>query len=315
MNDISENRYKYGRLNIETEVKHIEFFLREKFIGSFTNLEYCSYYIGLRHVWNSLGYKKLGIAIAKKQFAHISKILKNTQFTEKKKLKEILKYTTKENKELVEKVNETTVINMLSLESVEPKLKYLEEQINTLEKYINEDIWTNDGKRLFEYYLENLKRKEALGGKKHKALKRGGFDIRQLLGIQKKETRIVPIAYEISQDYIAIINKYKNRHITKLYEIYDKIAAIFNYSQYALNLYYLAAKHEYDYLLKPEHGFDKENLRDDEKQRLNLLNERKTVLQLKYQTSYNINHNFEILKGRKEDLEKKIAIYFTYNVV
>jgi hypothetical protein len=321
MNNISDNRYNYvsrsvnkSRIfNIETEVKHIEFFLREKFIGSFTNLETCSYYIGLRHVWKSLGYKNQGITIAKKQFAHISTILKNTQLTEKKKLKEILKYTTNENKVLVQKVEETTSINMVSLESVEAKLKYLEEKIETFEKDIDQNIWTSNGKRLFEYYLENLKKRESLGGKKRKALKRGGFDIRQLLGIRRKETRIVPVADEISQDYMAIVDIYKISHITKLYKIYDMIASIFNYSQYTLNIYYIAAKKEYGYLLKPEYGFDKRNLRDDEKQMLELLRKQEKIIQ--HQAVYDISHNFGILKNRKDELDKKIATYYTHFVV
>jgi len=320
MNNISDNRYNYvsrsvnkSRIfNIETEVKHIEFFLREKFIGSFTNLESCSYYIGLRHVWKSLGYKNQGITIAKKQFAHISTILKNTQLTEKKKLKEILKYTTNENKVLVQKVEETTSINMVSLESVEAKLKYLEEKIETFEKDIDQNIWTSNGKRLFEYYLENLKKRETLGGKKRKALKRGGFDIRQLLGIRRKETRIVPVADEISQDYMAIVNIYKSSHITKLYKIYDKIASIFNYSQYTLNIYYVAAKEEYGYLLKPEYGFNKRNLRDDEKQMLELLQKQEKIIQ--HQAVHDISHNFGILKKRKDELDKKIATYYTHFV-
>jgi hypothetical protein len=311
-------RYKYKQGNIETEVKHIEFFLREK---DYASLETSSYYTGLRYIYVKLEEPKNGIKIARRQHAHISTILGNTRYSDEKKLEEIQKYTTKENKELVVKINEKTKLNKMSLVSVDEKLKLLTEQIKELESIINQKFWTAAGKRKYEEYLENIRLQGTLGGK------RGGVGsrIRRLLGIKDKRYQVIPMNEDISQDYMAIVNIYKDTHIDKLHQIYDTIVSIFNYAEYhrknarevALTEHRRLEK-EYRYLLTPVIGLNERNYRDDEKQKLEILKKSSSpILQGQRPDLIKSNdvvraitHNFYILNGRKVELERKISMYY-----
>lgn len=314
-------RYKYKQGDIETEVKYIEFFLREK---DYTSLETSSYYIGLRYIYVKLGHPKRGKEKAKEQHAHISTIIGNTRYSDEKKLEEIQKYTTKENKALVVMINEKTKLNKISLVSVDEKLKLLTEQIKELESIINQKFWTAAGKRKYEEYLENIRLQGTLGGK------RGGVGgvgsrIRRLLGIKDKRYQVIPMNEDISQDYMTIVNIYKDTHIDKLRQIYDTIVSIFNYAEYhRKNAREVAlTEHrrletEYRYLLTPVIGLNERNYRDDEKQKLEILKKSSSpILQGQRPDLIKSNdvvraitHNFYILNGRKVELERKISMYY-----
>ena len=317
-------RYKYKQGNIETEVKHIEFFLREK---DYASLETSSYYTGLRYIYVKLEEPKNGIKIARRQHAHISTILGNTRYSDEKKLEEIQKYTTKENKELVVKINEKTKLNKMSLVSVDEKLKLLTEQIKELESIINQKFWTAAGKRKYEEYLENIRLQGTLGGKRGGVGGVGGVGsrIRRLLGIKDKRYQVIPMNEDISQDYMAIVNIYKDTHIDKLRQIYDTIVSIFNYAEYhrknarevALTEHRRLEK-EYRYLLTPVIGLNERNYRDDDKQKLEILKKSSSpILQGQRPDLIKSNdvvraitHNFYILNGRKVELERKISMYY-----
>lgn len=330
------NRYKYKQGNIETEVKHIEFFLREK---GYTSLATSSYYMGLRYIWSSIGHPKNGIKIAKRQHAHISTILGNTRYTDEEKLEEIQKYTMTENKELVVMINEKTKLNKMSLVSVDDKLKFITTKIKELENIISKNLWTAAGKRKYDEYLENIRLRETLGGKRGKAkrgstakgtkgAKRGGVGSRlmRLLGIKDKGYRVIPMKEDISQDYMAIVNIYKDAHIDKLRRIYDTIVSIFNYAEYPRKIARedILKEHqrlinEYGHLLKKVNGFDKRNYRVDEKQMLAILESQPSAILESKRPDLSesnevvraITHNFYIINGRKVDLERKISMYYS----
>lgn len=327
------NRYKYKQGNIETEVKHIEFFLREK---GYTSLATSSYYMGLRYIWSSIGHPKNGIKIAKRQHAHISTILGNTRYTDEEKLEEIQKYTIQENKELVVMINEKTNLNKMSLVSVDDKLKFITTKINELENIISQNLWTAAGKRKYNEYLEIIRRQKTLGGKRGKA-KRGstakgcsvggvGSRLMRLLGIKDKGYRVIPMKEDISQDYMAIVNIYKDAHIDKLRMIYDTIASIFNYAEYPRKIARedILKEHqrlinEYGHLLKKVNGFDPKNYRVDEKRILAILESQPSAILESKRPDLSesnevvraITHNFYIINGRKFDLERKISMYYS----
>ena len=326
------NRYKYKQGNIETEVKHIEFFLREK---GYTSLATSSYYMGLRYIWSSIGHPKNGIKIAKRQHAHISTIIGNTRYSDEKKLEEIQKYTTKENKELVVMINEKTKLNKMSLVSVDDKLKFITTKINELENIISQNLWTAAGKRKYNEYLEIIRRQKTLGGKRGKA-KRGstakgcsvggvGSRLMRFLGIKDKGYRVIPMKEDISQDYMAIVNIYKDAHIDKLRMIYDTIVSIFNYAEYPRKIARedILKEHqrlinEYGHLLKKVNGFDGRNYRIDEKRILAILESQPSAILESKRPDLSesnevvraITHNFYIINGRKVDLERKISMYY-----
>jgi len=291
------NRYKYNQGDIEAEVIQVEFFLREWVIEGYTNLSYSTYYVDLRKIWSSLKLSKEGEKKAKEQHAHISTILKNAQYSDENKLKEIQKYTTAENKELVKKVNDNTRLNKVSLISVDEKLKFITEKIDKLEEIINLDFFTPAGKINYNNYLKITRRQGTQGGKKRGSIaKRGGglrSSIRKFFKknnenkdtpfkkdkenkdtpIKKnKENRVIPVNEDVSQDYMTVLNIYKDGHIKKLRKIYELIASIFNYTEYhrniaredALKQYvsyqeYQQLKTEYNYLLEPVKGFNENN--------------------------------------------------------
>lgn len=324
------NRYKYKEGNIETEVKHIEFFLSEK---DYTSLATSSYYMGLRYIWSSIGHPKNGIKIAKRQHAHISTILGNTRYTEEEKLEEIQKYTMTENKELVVMINEKTKLNKMSLVSVDDKLKFITTKINELENIISQNLWTAAGKRKYNEYLEIIRRQQTLGGKRGKAkrcstAKGGGVGSRlmRLLGIKDKGYRVIPMKEDISQDYMAIVNIYKDAHIDKLRMIYYTIVSIFNYAEYSRKIAredvlkeHQQLINEYGHLLKKVNGFDPKNYRVDEKRMLAILESKPSaILESKRPDLIDSNdvvraitHNFYILNGRRLDLERKISMYYS----
>ena len=308
-------RYKYKQGDIETEVKYIEFFLREK---DYTSLETSSYYIGLRYIYVKLGHPKRGKEKAKEQHAHISTIIGNTRYSDEKKLEEIQKYTTKENKALVVMINEKTKLNKISLVSVDEKLKLLTEQIKELESIISQNFWTAAGKRKYDEYLENIRLQGTLGGKRAKRGGVGGVGgvgsrIRRLLGIKDKEHRVIPMNEDISQDYMTVVNIYKDTHIDKLRQIYDTIASIFNYAEYhrknALNKHQRLIN-EYGYLLK-DAGVKRGDYRVDEKNILAILESNRPDLRESNDVVRAITLNFYILNGRKFDLERKISMYYS----
>jgi len=357
--EIKTDRYKYKRGNIEAEVRQIELFLREKGLQSYTSKTY-SYYAELEHIWKSIGHPKKGKDRAIKQHAHISTILKNPQYNDKQKLEEIQKYTTRENKALVEMVNEKTSLNKMSLVSVDDKLKFITKKIDELESIINQDFWTAAGKRNYNEYLEIVRRRGTqgtLGGKKRtkaakpakpakqrSVAKRGGIgsSFRRLFGMKDKGYQVIPANEDASQDYMTVLNIYKDGHIEKVRQLYDIIASIYNYAEYhrkiaredALKQYesyndnnyelyqeYQHLKNEYHYLLKPVKGFDDENYTQKEKdfknklislENLQLTFLKKTRPDLTDTAHFvrHILHNFEILKGRKVELEKKITLYY-----
>jgi hypothetical protein len=111
---------------------------------------------------------------------------------------------------------------------------------------------------------------------------------------------------------MAVLYNYTEEHIEKVRQLYDIIASIFNYAEYHREYHlkmYKQNEKEYGYLLKNVKGFDKINYSDDEKQMLAILNS----LPLLKETAYfvhHILHNFEILEGRKAELERKIDLYY-----
>ena len=323
-------RYKYKQGDIETEVKYIEFFLREK---DYTSLETSSYYMGLRYIYVKLGHPKRGKAKAKEQHAHISTILGNARYSDEKKLEEIQKYTIQENKALVVMINEKTKLNKMSLVSVDEKLKLLTKQIKELESIISQNFWTAAGKINYNKYLENIRLQGTLGGKRGKAkrcstAKGGGVGSRlmRLLGIKDKGYRVIPMKEDISQDYMAIVNIYKDAHIDKLRMIYYTIVSIFNYAEYSRKIAredvlkeHQQLINEYGHLLKKVNGFDPKNYRVDEKRMLAILESKPSaILESKRPDLIDSNdvvraitHNFYILNGRKVDLERKISMYYS----
>jgi hypothetical protein len=316
--NIKPDRYIYKQGNIEAEVRQIELFLREKGLQSYTSY---SYYEELEHIWKSLGHPKKGKERAIKQHAHISTILKNPQYSDEKKLEEIQKYTTRENKALVVMVNETTRLNKMSLVSVDDKLKFITKKIDELGKIINLDFFTDAGKINYKDYLQIIRRQGTQGGKRAKAAKqrsviakRGGVGsrFRRLFGMKDKGYRVIPMNEDVSQDYMAVLNIYKDGHIDKLRQLYDIIASIFNYTEYHREYHlkmYKQNKEEYGYLLKDVKGFKKINYRDDEKQRLAILNSLPDLIETSHFVRH-ILHNFKILAGRKVELERKIDLYY-----
>jgi hypothetical protein len=319
--NIKPDRYIYKQGNIEAEIRYIEFFLREKVIQSYTSLETSSYFMGLRYIWDSLGHPKKGKERAIKQHAHISTILKNPQYSDEKKLEEIQEYTTRENKALVVMVNETTRLNKMSLASVDDKLKFITKKIDELGKIINLDFFTDAGKINYNDYLQIIRRQGTQGGKRAKAAKqrsviakRGGVGsrFRRLFGMKDKGYKVIPMNEDVSQDYMAVLNIYKDGHIDKLRQLYDIIASIFNYAEYHREYHlkmYKQNKEEYGYLLKDVKGFKKINYRVDEKQRLAILDSLPDLIETSHFV-HHILHNFEILAGRKVELERKITLYY-----
>jgi hypothetical protein len=314
--NIKSVRYEYKQGNIETEVKHIEFFLRGKEIQSYTSLETSSYYTELRYIYVKLGHPKRGKKISTTQHAHISTILKNPQYSDKEKLEEIQKYTIQENKELVKTINDKTSLNKMSLVSVDEKLKLLTQHINKLESIINQNFWTAAGKKSYNEYLEIVRTQGTLGGKRTKAIKqrsiakRGGVGsrFRRLLGIADTGYKVIPSNEDVSQDYMTVLYKYTDGHIDKLRQLYDTIVFIYNYAEYHRKKQQ-QFKQEYGYLLKEVKGFNKRDLRVDEKQILAILNKHLDLTDTSHYVR-NILHNFKILKGRKVELERKIALYY-----
>jgi hypothetical protein len=352
---IKSVRYKYKQgdkqVDIETEVKQIELFLREKGLQSYTSLKTYGYYEELRHIWNSLGHPNRGKKIASKQYAHISTILRNPQYSDEKKLEEIQKYTTKENKPLVVMVNETTRLNKMSLVSLDEKLKLLTEQIKELESIINQKFWTTDGIRNYNEYLEIVRRRGTqgtLGGKKRtnaakaakqrSVVKRGGVgsSFRRLFGMNDKGYQVIPVNEDVSQDYMTVLNIYKDGHIEKVRQLYNTIVFIYNYAEYHRKIASEDAliqhqyfKKEYEYLLTPVIRFDERKSRNGEEQKFEILtNSQKQKLELLRKspssilqakrpdltdTAHFVRHilqNFKILKGRKVELERKITLYY-----
>ena len=323
-------RYKYKQGDIETEVKYIEFFLREK---DYTSLETSSYYMGLRYIYVKLGHPKRGKAKAKEQHAHISTILGNARYSDEKKLEEIQKYTIQENKALVVMINEKTKLNKMSLVSVDEKLKLLTKQIKELESIISQNFWTAAGKINYNEYLENIRLQGTLGGKRGKAkrcstAKGGGVGSRlmRFLGIKDKGYQVIPMNEDISQDYMAIVNIYKDAHIDKLRMIYYTIVSIFNYAEYSRKIAredvlkeHQQLINEYGHLLKKVNGFDPKNYRVDEKRMLAILESKPSaILESKRPDLIDSNdvvraitHNFYILNGRRLDLERKISMYYS----
>jgi hypothetical protein len=331
--NIKSVRYIYKQGDIMTEVIQVEFFLREWAIQDYTNLSYSysTYCIELRKIWSSLGYTYKGKKNVKEQHAHISAILKKAQYSDEKKLEEIQKYTTAKNKELVKRVNEETRLNKVSLISVNEKLKFITEKIDELGKIINIDFFTPAGKIKYKEYLEIVRRQGTQGGKKRGIAKRGGglrSSIRAFFK-KNKENRVIPVNEDVSQDYMTVLNIYKDTHIDKLRKIYELIASIFNYTEYhrniaredALREYNLDRK-EYENVLKHFEGDIEGNYPRDYddamKQKLeNLRKSPSSILKKNrpdlIETSHyvrHILHNFEILKGRKEGLERKIDLYY-----
>jgi hypothetical protein len=341
---IKSVRYKYKqgnkKVDIEAEVRQIELFLREKGLQSYTSETY-SYYEELEHIWKSIGHPNTGKKIASNQHAHISTILKNPQYSDKKKLEEIQKYTIQENKALVVMVNENTRLNKMSLVSLDEKLKLLTEQIKELESIINQNFWTAAGIRNYNEYLEIVRGRGTLrgrgtqgtlGGKQGtKAAKRGGVGsrFRRLFGMNDKGYQVIPANEDVSQDYMTVINIYKDEHIETVRKLYDTIVFIYNYaeyhrkiaSEYALREYYRDIK-EYENVLKYFPGDIVGNYpRDyDEPMKKKIENLRKSpslILQGKRpdltDTAHFVRHillNFKILKGRKVELERKITLYY-----
>jgi hypothetical protein len=354
---IKSVRYKYKqgnkKVDIEAEVRQIELFLREKGLQSYTSETY-SYYEELEHIWKSLGHPNTGKKIASKQHAHISTILKNPQYSDKKKLEEIQKYTIQENKALVVMVNEKTRLNKMSLVSLDEKLKLLTEQIKELESIINQKFWTTAGERNYKEYLEIVRRrgtrgtlggkqrtkaaKPAKAGKKRSAAKRGGVGsrFRRLFGMKDKGYQVIPANEDVSQDYMTVINIYKDGHIETVRQLYDTIVFIYNYAEYHRKIAsedvlkeHQYFKKEYEYLLTPVIRFDERKSRNGEKQKLEILtNSQKQKLELLRKSPSSILqakrpdltdtapfvrhilHNFEILKGRKVGLERNITLYY-----
>jgi hypothetical protein len=334
---IKSVRYKYKQGNIETEVKQIELFLREKGLQSYTSETY-SYYDELEHIWKSLGRPKKGKEGAINQYAHISTILNNPQYNDEKKLEEIQKYTRMKNKALVVMVNEKTRLNKMSLVSLDEKLKLLTEQIKELESIINQNFWTAAGKRSYNEYLEIVRRRGTqgtLGGKKRSVIaKRGGVGgvgsrFRQFFGMKDKGYQVIPVNEDVSQDYMTVLNIYKDKHIEKVRKLYDTIVFIYNYAEYHRKIAsedalqeYNRDRIEYENVLKHFKGDIAGNYPRDYNEAMikNLENLRKSpslflqgIRPDLTDTAHfvrHILHNFKLLKGRKVELERKITLYY-----
>lgn len=341
---IARYRYKYTQDDLENEVRCIEFFFKKRGIECYTNPKTFGYYINeLKNIWNSIGHPRNGNQIAKKQHTYISTILNNTQYSDEQKLEKIQEYTTEENKALVEMVN---MLIKMSLISVEEKLKFITEKIDELGKIIDER-WKGEGKISYENYLKIIRKQETLGGKRGISAKRGvsakrGGGMRSLIkgfnGIFRRDksfipTKIIPMKEDISQDYISqdyiqLLNIYKggnDGHIEKLRRLYDKIASIFNYAEYhrhiasePILLEYERLKQEYRNLFVTGDivGNYPLNYTRAMKKMFESLESQSSYLEANApdlaDSSHFVRHIhiFRMLKGRKEGLERNIAMYY-----
>jgi hypothetical protein len=298
---INNNRYVYVEkhydiidVNAEKEVLAINFLERKRELSDFTNGNY------YRELYNVINKKNT----VQTQFKDISHILNNTNFDDDIKKQKIQEYINKKNKRLASNIN--SKLNYIPLESLENKLKFINENLILLEKLFI-DIWTTNGKKSFDEYKQYKinKRTGSIGGKRkryNRKIKGSGLLGNFFSKFVSKKVGIIPI------DYIGIVNNYKKNHIDKLKNIYGLIEEIILFFYHLINI----THEEYSYLNKPNNSYLTTERGVSKKIRLN--NQEKNYLEMLKFILININnikHNFRILKGRYTEFDKILSTSFS----
>jgi len=294
---INNNRYEYVEIhydiidvNAEKEVLAINFLERKRELSDFIN---GNYYRELYNVINKTN-------TVQTQIKDISHILDSSNFDDNIKKQKIQEYIDKKNKKIASNIN--SKLKYIPLESLEKKLKFINENLILLEKLFI-DIWSINGKKSFNEYKQ-YKINRSIGGKRKRyntKIKGGGLLGNFFSRFLSKKVDIIPI------DYIAIVNNYKKNQTDKLKNIYGLIEEIILFFFNLINITHA----EYSYLNKPnnrylttERGFSK---------KVKLNNQQTNYLEmLKFILIYinKIKHNFRIIKGRYTEFDKILSISF-----
>jgi len=283
-----EKHYKIIHIDAEKEVLAINFLERKRKLSDF--LENGYYY---RELQNVMVDKK---DEAKKQFSDISVILNNIQFNDDIKEQKIQEYIDKKNKKFATKID--LQLKFIPLESIEEKIISIEAYILKFKNLFSNN-WSVDGKKLFDEFsivtTNGGKRKNNRNKKKIK----GGVFRNFFSKFLSRRVSTIP------EDYIAIVNKYKNNQSKEIKEIYNFIDKIVFYSLYYINI----DKKEYGYLdnsnnhyITSESGISKKfKLTNTEKNYLDMSKLKKDDI---------IKKSFNILKKRYIEYEKTLSIFF-----
>ena len=294
---INNNRYEYVEIhydiidvNAEKEVLAINFLERKRVLSDFINGNY------YRELYNVINKKNT----VQTQFKDISYILDSTNFDHNIKKQKIQEYIDKKNKKIASNIN--SKLKYIPLESLEKKLKFINENLILLEKLFI-DIWSINGKKSFDEYKQ-YKINRSIGGKRkryNRKIKGGGLLGNFFSRFLSKKVDIIPI------DYIAIVNNYKKNQTDKLNKIHILIEEIILFFYHLINI----THKEYSYLnksnnryLTTERGFSKKMKLNN--QQINYLE----LLKLELINIKGIEHNFNIIERRYTEFDKILSISF-----
>jgi hypothetical protein len=294
---INNNRYEYVGihydiidLNAEKEVLAINFLERKRVLSDFIN---GNYYRELYNVINKTN-------TVQTQFKDISYILDSTNFDDNIKKQKIQEYIDKKNKKIASNIN--SKLKYIPLESLEKKLKFINENLILLEKLFI-DIWSINGKKSFDEYKQ-YKINRSIGGKRkryNRKIKGGGLLGNFFSRFLSKKVDIIPI------DYNDIVNNYKKNQTDKLKNIYGLIEEIILFFYHLINI----THKEYSYFnksnnryLTTERGFSKKMKLNN--QQINYLE----LLKLELINIKGIEDNFNIIERRYTEFDKILSISF-----